>query len=266
MLFGVLIIIFLCVQCWMGNDATVPPRIIKLRTIWSCALCQFSLGASFFIFIYYIPIWFQAVQGVSAIESGKRTLPMLIGNMVGTTMAGVAVTILGYYASFMIIATILTSIGAGLLTLFHPTISSASWIGYQALVGFGIGVGWQQPIVAVQAAVDINDVPITTAILSFTQTIGGSIFVSIAQTAFSNALVRDLHTGVPGLDPASILDYGAVDLANHVPGQYLRSVIEIYSDALVHCFIVATVMAALSITGACFVEWKNIKGKKETTA
>ncbi|CEJ82418.1 hypothetical protein VHEMI02484 [[Torrubiella] hemipterigena] len=263
---GVLIIIFLRVQCLMGNDATVPPRIIKLRTIWSCALYQFSLGACFFIFIYYIPIWFQAVQGVSAIESGKRTLPMLIGNMVGTTMAGVAVTILGYYAPFMIIATILTSIGGGLLTHFHPTISSASWIGYQALVGFGIGVGWQQPIVAVQAAVSIDDVPITTAVLSFTQTIGGSLFVSIAQTAFSNALVRDFHTRLPDLDPASILDYGATYLARHVPGQYLSSVIEMYSDALVHCFIVATAMAALSITGGCFVEWKDINGKKETTA
>lgn len=262
-LFGVVIVAFLVVQRWMADDATVPPRVFKIRTIWSCALYQFSLGASFFIFIYYVPIWFQAVQGVSAIESGKRTLPMLIGNMVGTTLAGVAVTIIGYYAPFMIVATVLTSVGGGLLTLFSPAISSAAWIGYQALVGFGIGVGWQQPIVAVQAAVDMEDVPITTAILSFTQTMGGSVFVSVAQAAFSNKLVHELHAKMPDLDPALILDNGAADLSNHVPSQYLSSVIQAYSDSLVQTFIVAVVMAALSIVGACFVEWKNIKTKKD---
>lgn len=74
---------------------------------------------------------------------------MLIGNMVGTTLAGVAVAAIGYYAPFMIVASILTSIGGGLLTLLNPSIPSAVWIGFQVLVGFGIGIGWQQPIVAV---------------------------------------------------------------------------------------------------------------------
>ncbi|KAJ4150429.1 hypothetical protein LMH87_011179 [Akanthomyces muscarius] len=262
-LFGVLILAFLAVQRWAQDDATVPPRVFRLRTIWSCALYQFSLGASFFIFIYYLPVWFQAVQGVSAIESGKRTLPMLIGNMVGTTLAGVAVTVIGYYAPFMIAATALTSIGGGLLTLLNPSVSSAVWIGFQALVGFGIGIGWQQPIVAVQAAVDMEDVPITTAILSFTQTIGGSLFVSVAQTAFSNKLVQELHATLPDLDPATILDNGAADLASHVPSKYLTQVVQAYSNGLVQTFIVATVMAALSIVGACFVEWRTIKSSKQ---
>ncbi|OAA41411.1 Major facilitator superfamily domain, general substrate transporter [Cordyceps fumosorosea ARSEF 2679] len=262
-LFGLLILAFLAVQHWAQDDATVPPRIFKLRTIWSCALYQFCLGASFFIFIYYLPIWFQAVQGVSAIESGKRTLPMLIGNMVGTTLAGVAVTIIGYYAPFMIAATVLTSIGGGLLTLLNPSASSAVWIGFQVLVGFGIGVGWQQPIVAVQAAVDMEDVPITTAILSFTQTIGGSLFVSVAQTAFSNKLVHDIHATLPDLDPGTILDNGAADLASHVPSKYLTQVLQAYSNGLVQTFVVATVMAALSIVGACFVEWRSIKSSKQ---
>lgn len=38
---------------------------------------------------------------------------MLVGDMVGTTLAGGAVTIIDYYALFMIAATVLTSIGGG---------------------------------------------------------------------------------------------------------------------------------------------------------
>ncbi|OAA51164.1 Major facilitator superfamily domain, general substrate transporter [Beauveria brongniartii RCEF 3172] len=248
-LFGVLILAFPVVQRWAQDNATVPPRIFKLRTIWSCAQYQFSLG--------------QAVQGVSAIESGKRTLPMLIGNMVGTTIAGVAVTIIGYYAPFMIAETVLTSIGGGLLTLLDPSVSSAVWIGFQALVGFGIGVGRQQPIVAVQAAVDIKDVPITTAIISFAQTIRDSLFVIVAQTAFSNKLVQDIHATLPDWDPATIMANGAADLASHIPSKYLTQVIHAYSNGLVQTFIVATAMATLSIVGACFVECRTIKSGKQ---
>lgn len=135
-------------------------------------------------------------------------------------------------------------------------------------MGFGIGVGWQQPIVAVQAAVSMADVPITTAILSFSQTIGGSLFVGVAQATFSNKLVREMHEKLPDLDSEMPLNNGAADLASHVPSQYLGQVLQAYSDGLVQTFIVATAMAALSIVGACFVEWKNIKNvdKQNTEA
>ena len=224
-LFGVLLLIFFFIQWCAQENATVPPRLIQIRTIWSCAIYQCTPGAGSFIFVYYVPIWFQAVQGVSAIESGKRTLPMLIGNIAGTILAGVAVSAIGQYAPFMILGIILTSIGGGLLTLFDPDITSPAWIGYQVLVGVGIGVGWQQPIVAVQTVVDMEDVPTATAILSFAQTIGGSFFISVAQSVFSSRLTRELAAKAPSLDPSLVLDGGVSDLTAHVPQQYFPAVI-----------------------------------------
>ncbi|PWY93640.1 putative efflux pump antibiotic resistance protein [Aspergillus sclerotioniger CBS 115572] len=264
-LFGVLLLAFLAIQWRAQDNATVPPRLFRLRTIWSCAIYEFTLGAGFFIFVYYVPIWFQAVQGVSAIESGKRTLPMLIGNIVGTTLAGVAVAAIGQYAPFMILGTILTSVGGGLLTLFNPGITSAAWIGYQVLVGVGIGVGWQQPIVAVQTVVGMEDVPTATAILSFAQTIGGSLFISVAQSVFSSRLTQDLAAKAPGLDPSLVLDGGASNLAGYVPRQYLSAVISAYSDGLTRTFVVGTALAALSLIGSMCVEWRSVKGKKVET-
>ncbi|RYP10429.1 hypothetical protein DL764_000612 [Monosporascus ibericus] len=259
---GVLLVSFIVIQWRAQDNATVPPRIFKNRTIWSCAIYQFTLGAGFFVFIYFVPLWFQAVQGVSAIESGTRNLPMLIGNIVGTTIAGILVAVTGYYAPFMYIGTIITSVGAGLLTLFNPGTSSAEWIGYQAMVGLGIGFGWQQPLVAVQTALDLKDVPVATAILSFTQTVGGSIFVSVAQAAFSNKLVQELSTRAPGLDPKIVLDGGAGDIANLVPQQYLPEVIMSYNNGLTNSFVVGTAMVAASIMGCVFVEWNSVKGIK----
>ncbi|GAB1192992.1 hypothetical protein APSETT444_002194 [Aspergillus pseudonomiae] len=264
--FGVLLLAFLFIQWRAQDNATVPPRIIQKRTVWSCAIYQFTLGAGFFVFVYYVPIWFQAVQGISAIESGKRALPMLVGNIVGTTASGVVVAAIGQFAPFMILGTILTSVGGGLLTLFNPTTTTAQWIGYQVLVGVGIGVGWQQPIVAVQTVVSMEDLPTATAILSFAQKIGGSLFVSVAQTAFTNKLVRELAATVPELDSSAVLQDGASDLARHIPKQYLSAVVKAYSTGLTNAFLVGTVLVVLSVVGSAFVEWKSTKGQKVETS
>ena len=55
-LFGVLIIAFVFVQIRLGDKATVPPRIFMNRTVWSCACFGASLGAAFFIMIYYVRV------------------------------------------------------------------------------------------------------------------------------------------------------------------------------------------------------------------
>lgn len=259
---GVLLIAFAVLQYRLQDDATLPPRIVQKRMIWSCALYQFTIGAAFFVLIYFVPIWFQAVKGVNAVESGIRTLPMLVGNIVATTIAGILVTVVGHYTPFMIIGTILTSVGAGVLTLLTTTTTPAEWIGYQALVGLGIGFGWQQAIVAVQTVLDLNDVPIATAILSFSQTLGGSVFTSAAKTVFTNKLAQELANRVPDLDPSIVLDGGVADLAGFVPKQYLSEVIQLYNDGLVNSFVVAAAMAPLSVFGCAFVEWHSVKGKK----
>ncbi|KAE8147316.1 putative efflux pump antibiotic resistance protein [Aspergillus avenaceus] len=263
--FTMLLLACVIIQWRAQENATVPPRIIKNRMVWSCAIYQLTLGAGFFIFVYYVPMWFQAVQGVSAIESGKRNLPMLVGNIIATTISGIAVTAIGQFAPFMILGTILTPVGGGLLTLFNPATTTAEWIGYQALVGIGIGLGWQQPIIAIQAAVSIEDVPTATAILSFAQTLGGSLFISVAQTAFTNKLTNVLATTVPDLDPSVVLDGGAANLAGHVPEKYLPAVLLGYNVGLRHAYIVGTAMAALSLFGSACVEWKSFKGKKIET-
>lgn len=56
-------------------------------------------------------------------------------------------------------------IGCGMIYTFSTTSSSAVWIGYQVLAGFGIGFCFQAPIMAGQALSPPEDVSSTTAIL-----------------------------------------------------------------------------------------------------
>jgi len=51
--FGLMIIIFVIVQIKRGDNATLPPSILRQRTVASAALFQLFLGAGLFILIYY---------------------------------------------------------------------------------------------------------------------------------------------------------------------------------------------------------------------
>jgi hypothetical protein len=97
-----------------------------------------------------------------------------------TIVSGGGTTAIGYYGPFMLLSTILASIGAGLLTIFEVTTAHPSWIGFQVLYGTGVGLGMQLTFTIVQAAIPVADIPIATALMMFSQTLGGALFVSVA--------------------------------------------------------------------------------------
>lgn len=94
--------------------------------------------------VSYLPIWFQAIKGKSAVDSGIAILPMVIALVIGSIFAGQMVSKIGYYTPFMIASAVLMPIGAGLITTFHVDTPKSHWIGYQVLFGFGLGLGMQQ--------------------------------------------------------------------------------------------------------------------------
>ncbi|KAI9694023.1 MAG: MFS sugar transporter [Bathelium mastoideum] len=261
-LFGVLAIGFAAVQVWRQENATVPPRVLKQRTVAACAWFGACIGASFFIMIYYLPIWFQAIKSVTATKSGIMNLPMILGVVICSVIAGGSVTALGYYTPFIIGSSVLASIGAGLLSTFKTNTGHSMWIGYQIIFGFGVGMGMQQPLIAVQTVLPKKDHPIGTAIMMFAQTLGGALFISVGQNVFTNRLVSALAAAVPDLDPGIVLATGATSLKDKIATRFLSGVLTAYDAAITDTFYVSTAMAALSMVGAVFVQWRSVKGMK----
>ncbi|KAK2756713.1 hypothetical protein FQN54_005159 [Arachnomyces sp. PD_36] len=260
-LFGVLLVVFIAIQMWRKEDATVPPRIIKQRSIAAGFFFTICVGSAMNIIVYYLPIWFQAIKGASAVKSGIMSIPMILALVIGSIMAGGLVTALGYYTPFMIASAILMSIGVGLLTTFTTETGHPKWIGYQVLLGFGIGLGMQQSNMAVQTILSNKDIPTGAALMFFAQSLGGAIFVSVGQNVFSNSLLPGL-SGIPGLEPNVVMDTGATALKSIVDPTYLDGVLHAYNGALVSSYQVALILACVSILGALPMEWKSVKGKK----
>ena len=261
-IFGLSIMTFIGVQIWKGENATVPPRIFKQRNIYSGALFGLCLGGSFFIMVYYLPIWFQAIHGVSATQSGIDNLPLILAQVFGSVLGGALTTVIGYYVPFVYAAPVFMAVGAGLITTFSATTPTHQWIGYQIIYGLGSGFGFQQPIIAAQTVLPLSDIPTGTATVMFIQILGGALFVAVAQNIFTNKLVEGL-SNIEGLNPQIVVRAGATQLKNLIPDQSLIvPVLKSYNDALVAAYQVALIVGALSAIGAIGFQWRSVKAKK----
>ncbi|KAK7556111.1 hypothetical protein IWX92DRAFT_400641 [Phyllosticta citricarpa] len=258
-IFGVLILAFIGVQLRNKNDtATIAPRIVSNRTVAGALWFTFCNSSCMFVFVYYLPIWFQAIKSASAVRSGIMNLPLVLSLVVASILTGISVSRMGYYTPFLIASSVIVSIGAGMLTTFRTNTGHPAWIGYQVLLGFGLGLGMQQSNIAIQTVLSRIDVPMGTTLLFFSQQLGGAIFVAVGQSIFTNDLISGV-AALTNLDPRSITAIGATELQQRVPADVLPQVLVAYNDALVQAFQVGLAMACFSILGSAAVEWRSVK-------
>jgi MFS family permease len=215
-----------------------------------------------FIIIYYLPIWFQAIKNVDAVQSGIMTLPTVISLVLASILSGAVTARIGYYTPSMIAAPVLMSIGAGLVTTFMPDTGHAKWIGYQVIYGLGLGAAMMAPSLAAQAVLPKEDISIGVSLIMFSQPLGGAIFVAVGQNVFANSLVSGLK-GIPGLETSMVVDVGATDLTSAIAPQYLGAVLSAYNNALTKTYDVGLAMSCVMIIGALGMEWKSIKKAKK---
>lgn len=258
-LFGVLFFAFVAVQMTMQKTAQIKAAVIKNRSMLAGGFFVFSVAGTMMIMVYFIPIWFQAVKGVSAKESGIRTIPMVLSLVLGTIISGAATKRIGYYTQFAYASAVLMPIGAGLVSTWQIDTGHGKWIGYQVLYGFSLGLGLQQANLAAQTVLKRADVPTGLALMVFMQTLGGAVFISVGQNVLTAHLVSGITQLVEGLDPAMVVNTGATELRHLVPAEQLPEVLEVYNQALRQVFLISTGLAAVSIIGALGLEWKSVK-------
>lgn len=74
------------VRC--GEKALIPPLIVSNRVIWSSCLVTGFMTSTLLVHSYYLPIYFQAVRGVSPSLSGIYLLPSILGQLVSSVLSG----------------------------------------------------------------------------------------------------------------------------------------------------------------------------------
>lgn len=204
-------------------------------------------------------MWFQAVLGVSAARSGIYSIPQIIGAISCSWLAGYIVIKTGHYGPVVTAAAVITTVACGLLYTLTPSSGAGEWIGYQILVGIGIGLGMQQAAVIVQNFSGPDDIPTAIAAVTLFQASGPTIMVSVAQNVFDQRLASNMVEIIPGITSKIVFDTGATNLRNLVSDSQKDLVINATNDALSRTWLACLIVSALSIIGIIGIKWKIIK-------
>lgn len=253
---------FIGIQIWKQEEGTVPPRLVKQRSIAASIWYAFWNGAGMMTMMYYLPIYFQAIKNVDAVTSGIMLLPMILSVVVASMASGILVSKLGYYNPFFLLSSIMMPIGAGLLSTLTIDSPPREWIGYQILFGLSLGFGSQQPLNVVQTVLTRADISTGAALIMFIRFLGSAIFLPVAENVFINKLVTEATKNLPKISPSKILEAGATDLRKIVSTDAeLQILLVDYNSAIMATFYIVVATSALTIFGSVLVEWRKVAAK-----
>lgn len=127
--FGAMIIVFIGIQIWKGDGGTLPPRLFKNRNLVCAMLFACFFGAAFFPLLYYLSLYFQAIQGDTAVQAGIKLLPLLISTVITSIISGGLISTVGYYNPFILPSMVLFTAGCGMITTFGLDSPLRVWFG-----------------------------------------------------------------------------------------------------------------------------------------
>ncbi|KAK1143054.1 hypothetical protein N8T08_007118 [Aspergillus melleus] len=253
----VLLTVIFGIDQWMqGEKALLVPRFLQRREIAVCCAFIFFLNSSNFLLIYNLPVYFQAIDNVSPMGSGIRNLPLMLASSICTLLSGTLIKyVKGRFQLFLVVGSAVQIIGAGMLyTLgLHP--SAGQYIGYQILVGVGVGLSIQIPVMACQALVDPVDIPVVTAMVLFFQLISGALSVSAAQSIFDNQLVAGLAIYAPSVSSASVFAAGATEFRDMFPNSQLQGILLAYLKGIKASWVLGIALSGMAV----LVSWVPMK-------
>ena len=188
----------------MGDEALIPLRLFKNRTVAVASITSVFVGMGMFGGLAALPLYLQIVKGATPTQAGLQLLPMMLGIMFGSILSGQLISRTGRYRQYPII-------GAGLLVvalwMFHYVEwDTPLWKTMLAMVMFGIGLGFNfQPLtLAIQNAVSPLDIGVATSSATFTRQIGGTlgtaIFLSILFSSARDKIGEAFQTLARGSD------------------------------------------------------------------
>ncbi|RHZ45199.1 uncharacterized protein CDV56_102029 [Aspergillus thermomutatus] len=137
---------------------------------------------------YYLPLYAQSVLAASALTSGLYLLPLIVSCSLAAAAAGIFMQQTGKYLPVMYIAQGFLVLGSGLLISLDFESNITKLIIFQILVGIGVGMNIEAPILAAQAATSVRDTAAVTATMGFVRSLSTAISVVVGGVVFQNEM------------------------------------------------------------------------------
>ncbi len=251
-------------------EAQVPEPIIPLgifrnRTVTLTTVASLLVGVAMFGGTVFLSQYFQISLGKSPTVAGLMSLPMIMGLLVSSTVAGQVISATGKWKVYLVAGAVIMTAGLGLLSTIDADTGFGLLSVYMAVLGIGVGMLMQNLVLAAQNDVPAADLGTATSVLSFFRSMGGTIGTSVLGAILANRVTTEMtrgltEAGVPvGADQAPGGGEGGVPDVSTLPAP-IRAIVEhAYGVATADLFLIATPFALLALVAVVFIKEKPLK-------
>jgi EmrB/QacA subfamily drug resistance transporter len=163
----------------LAHEPLIPPGIlrnpvVRMGTLAAC----FGMGTYIGLTIY-LPVYFEAVRGLSASESGLALIPLGVGTVVGAMGSGRSMAKVTHYKRIPVIGLVFAIVTTALLTVFANSLPLAAIEAMLFVLSVGLGTLLPVTTVAIQNAVALHELGTATGTANFFRSLGGAIIVAV---------------------------------------------------------------------------------------
>ncbi|WIM97566.1 MDR family MFS transporter [Actinoplanes oblitus] len=196
---------FLLAERAYKDEALLPLRLFRNRTIAVGTGASTILGIAMFGGLMTVPLYLQIVKGSSATMAGLQMIPFVFGIMSGSIISGQLIARTGRYRIFPIVGSIFMVLALFLFSLVGADTPLWRTMLVMVLMGLGLGGNMQPMITAVQNAVSPREIGVATGAVTFFRSMGGTLGTAVFLSVLFNVLpgnINDAYTDAGKSDAA----------------------------------------------------------------
>ncbi len=267
---AVMLVAFVAVER-RAADPLLPFRLFRepILTLGSAGLFIMSLGM--FGVVGFLPLFLQAVMGMSATNSGMLTIPLMIGSMITSISSGFLLKRTGY-KPWLLAGPPVMAVGMYLLSTLHAGSDPIEAIVYQLIVGLGIGAVMSNYIVAAQNVMARNEMGVATSSMSLFRSIGGTVGITMFGGLLNGRMVAEIGRNLPEGAMELLPTTDATSLGNVLLDPEISAIIPVaiqeairlsLSNSITFLFVVGSVIVLLSLITSILIRKVPLKSADE---
>ncbi|MFI6850719.1 MDR family MFS transporter [Streptomyces sp. NPDC050416] len=244
-------------------EPVIPLGIFRIRTVALTTLASLFVGVAMFGGTVFLSQYFQVSLGKSPTMAGLMSLPMILGLLVSSTVAGQIISATGRWKVYLVGGGVTMTAGLGLLSTIGPDTHFGLLSVYMAVMGIGVGMLMQNLVLAAQNDVPAAELGAATSVLSFFRSMGGTIGTSVLGAILANRVASEMNQSLKDAGGAAEgggqAGHGGVPDMTALPAPMREMVEHAYGVATAELFLVATPFAALALIAVLFIKEKALK-------
>ena len=194
-----------------ADEPIIPLGMLHNRTIVAALIALVGLAMGMFGTILYVPLYLQAVVGLSATESGTALIPMMLSLALVSIISGQLISRSGHYKWIGVLGLGVASVGLLLLSGMGPDTGYTTAVRNMMVVGAGLGLAMPVYVLAAQNCVHISEMGVVTGLTQFFRSIGGTAGAAIMGSVLINRFAPAFHLALPEqtqalLSPALLME------------------------------------------------------------